>query len=411
MILLIYDPDKISHSIDVFRENLVPCLAYRLQLLIWVAPQERHSYIKSLLPTDVSAIILPLEFPKTHLLRWISSLHRHLSFRLKLTTFKSFYRIRDLFTSLYLQYLTRLYNVDIVFCLAFMNQYVPAGSFRVSGFLHDLCPDLPESSLHNIDSWLHRCSSIFCVSKFTVSQLNSRLYLGSLAPVYVVPPSPRVSHHPYPITELGSDTTSSPSVSSSKNLRCFMPATLLERKGHNVLLQAASLASESDLSLTIVFVGSSTELLRGDIIPSSQYEINLLELRREALSLGVQVDAHGHVDDQSYAQLLESVDLVAFPTLYEGYGLPLSEAVMAGIPVIASDLPPIREQLELYDIADRVILVKPNDATELARALLSFAHENLPKRVRPSTLSSNFKRWTWAMAADKVYSTLLNSLA
>jgi glycosyltransferase involved in cell wall biosynthesis len=190
-----------------------------------------------------------------------------------------------------------------------------------------------------------------------------------------------------------------------------MPATLLERKGHNVLLQAASLASESDLSLTIVFVGSSTELLRGDIIPSSQYEINLLELRREALSLGVQVDAHGHVDDQSYAQLLESVDLVAFPTLYEGYGLPLSEAVMAGIPVIASDLPPIREQLELYDIADRVILVKPNDATELARALLSFAHENLPKRVRPSTLSSNFKRWTWAMAADKVYSTLLNSLA
>jgi glycosyltransferase involved in cell wall biosynthesis len=291
-----------------------------------------------------------------------------------------------------------------------MNQAVPIGNVTVSGILHDLSPDLPPSSLRNIDQWLLRSTVLFCVSQFTAKQLYRRLSPERLAAVYVIPPCPRYSHQ---LT----DPPLSPSfvkpsflLSPTASLRCFMPATLQERKGHHVLLEAACRASEKGLRLTITFVGSCTEFLRGLTIPNTDHESNLLDLLTEARSLGVHIDALGHVDESTYAELLTTNDVVVFPSLYEGFGLPLSESISAGIPVIASDLPPIREQLDLFDCHDRAILVPAGNPTDLAIALCRFARDCRPSRVDPYMLTPNFMRWTWAMAAEKIISTLNHSI-
>jgi glycosyltransferase involved in cell wall biosynthesis len=117
-------------------------------------------------------------------------------------------------------------------------------------------------------------------------------------------------------------------------------------------------------------------------------------------------EALGHVEDYHFSELLECSDVVVFPSLFEGFGLPVSEAVMAGFPVIASDLPPIREQLDLFNCHHRVHLVPPSDPDLLASALVEFANRGGPSRVLADDMSENFKQWSWGMAAEAIVSHL-----
>ena len=72
----------------------------------------------------------------------------------------------------------------------------------------------------------------------------------------------------------------------------------------------------------------------------------------------------GHVDDASLTALYDAAAVLAFPSLHEGFGLPLLEAMAHGIPAIignAGALP------ELADGA--AVLVDPEDVTSIAAGL------------------------------------------
>ena len=71
-----------------------------------------------------------------------------------------------------------------------------------------------------------------------------------------------------------------------------------------------------------------------------------------------------HVSDDQLRALYEHAACFIYPSLYEGFGLPPLEAITCGCPVIASDIPPLREvcgEAALYcdpydidDIADKI---------------------------------------------------------
>jgi glycosyltransferase involved in cell wall biosynthesis len=105
---------------------------------------------------------------------------------------------------------------------------------------------------------------------------------------------------------------------------------LVAGKGFGCLLDAfaAALHERPDMQLVIVGEGA----VRAE-----------LEARIEALGLRDNVLLTGHLSD--VAQLYRAFDWVAMPSLSEGLGLIMQEAVMAGVPVLASDLEVFREQL------------------------------------------------------------------
>jgi glycosyltransferase involved in cell wall biosynthesis len=51
----------------------------------------------------------------------------------------------------------------------------------------------------------------------------------------------------------------------------------------------------------------------------------------------------GYVDIDELRAIVAGAEILAFPSLYEGFGIPLLEAFATGVPVLASDIPPFRE--------------------------------------------------------------------
>lgn len=69
------------------------------------------------------------------------------------------------------------------------------------------------------------------------------------------------------------------------------------------------------------------------------------ELRRE-MEVGERqgwLHHFGYLEDEQVAALYRGAHVVALPSIYEGFGLPAVEAMHAGVPLVASDIPVLRE--------------------------------------------------------------------
>jgi len=72
----------------------------------------------------------------------------------------------------------------------------------------------------------------------------------------------------------------------------------------------------------------------------------------------------GRVDDEELWALYAGAAVFAFPSIHEGFGLPVVEAMSQGAPVVASDIPALREVT-----AGAAMLVTPGSVEQWARAL------------------------------------------
>ncbi len=86
--------------------------------------------------------------------------------------------------------------------------------------------------------------------------------------------------------------------------------------------------------------------------------------RAEQLGLGNRIRLVGHVPEEALPALYQGATLFVFPTLYEGFGLPVVEAMASGVPVITSKTSALREIAEGYSH-----LVNPLDVEEIAKAI------------------------------------------
>jgi glycosyltransferase involved in cell wall biosynthesis/GT2 family glycosyltransferase len=77
--------------------------------------------------------------------------------------------------------------------------------------------------------------------------------------------------------------------------------------------------------------------------PTETKTARALSRRISRLGLGDRVHHLGFVDADRLTALYRDATVVVLPSLYEGFGLPVLEAMTFGTPVIASDIPPVRE--------------------------------------------------------------------
>ncbi len=116
--------------------------------------------------------------------------------------------------------------------------------------------------------------------------------------------------------------------------------------------------------------------------------------RSEALGLGNRVTWLGAAPEQDLPALYAAASLFVFPSLYEGFGLPVLEAMACGTPVICSSTS------SLPEIAgDAALLIDPSDTTALAEALcMVLTDGDLRAGLRRRGLEQA-ARFSWEQAA------------
>lgn len=88
----------------------------------------------------------------------------------------------------------------------------------------------------------------------------------------------------------------------------------------------------------------------------------------QATGAADRVFAVGYVDDDTLGSLYRRALALAYPSLAEGFGLPLLEAMAAGCPVVASDIPVFREVT-----GGHAHFVEPRDVESIAAGLVRVA--------------------------------------
>jgi glycosyltransferase involved in cell wall biosynthesis len=124
----------------------------------------------------------------------------------------------------------------------------------------------------------------------------------------------------------------------------------------------------------------------------------LASLPALGLELGRDVVLVGTVPDDELRAWYHAADALAFPSLKEGWGLAILEAMAAGLPVVATDIPVFREYLMPGRDA---LLVPPGDPAALAAAMTELVADDARGRRLADAGRLVAARFTWDDAARR----------
>jgi len=103
----------------------------------------------------------------------------------------------------------------------------------------------------------------------------------------------------------------------------------------------------------------------------------------------------GHFPSQNLPELYAGADFVVFPSMYEGFGLGILEAMASGVPVAcarAASLPEVAEHAALY--------FDPKDAEDMADRMVNLTNRDLARELRQKGLE-RAKAFSWDQCAQK----------
>lgn len=164
------------------------------------------------------------------------------------------------------------------------------------------------------------------------------------------------------------------------------------RKNQQSVLAAAELAHRGGRDFDLVFVGGGA---RRVTVPF-EHEV------RRARRAGLHVETHRRLPDARLWSLYRAARFTVFPSLHEGFGLPVAESLALGVPVLTSDFGAVAE------VASRggCITVDPRDdyrlADEMGRML---DDDGLIERLRSE--ASALPRRTWREYADQLWAAAM----
>ncbi len=116
--------------------------------------------------------------------------------------------------------------------------------------------------------------------------------------------------------------------------------------------------------------------------------------------LGLEARIHfvGTVDEADKAALYSLSDVFAYPSFYEGFGIPVLEAMSCEVPVVTS------KGSALEEVAgDAALLVDPNKPSEIARAILEIVKDTSIQNRLIKLGYLNVRRFSWAKTAELTY--------
>lgn len=146
------------------------------------------------------------------------------------------------------------------------------------------------------------------------------------------------------------------------------------------------------------------ERWNGDLVcvGSFGYGADRIRARVDELRIADRVHFLEWQDEETVAALLSRADVFYFPTVYEGFGMPVVEALDLGIPVACSDIPPLKEIAQ-----DAAVFFDPLSVEDMANALVRITSEDTDTRTARSARGKNIaQHFSWSTTAEQTWEVI-----
>jgi glycosyltransferase involved in cell wall biosynthesis len=300
-----------------------------------------------------------------------------------------------LWLHLYLPYLSKKFAVEVYFNTGSIWPLFP---FRFAErqlvFIHDVIPLLFPEYYYKHTQYYYRLSRAIHLNTYDQILVNSETTKGDLVDHLGVPPE-RIS-----VTLLGKDDRFRRIDDISQNQRVrekyglpesylLFTGTLEPRKNITGLLEAYG-KGKARQDLKLVIAGK-----KGWLYDEIFETVKRLELKERVMFTGF-------VDDNDLPSIYSMAKVFVYPSLYEGFGLPVLEAMACGVPVVTSHVPSLREVT-----GEAAILVDPQNVEALAESMdeVVFGTEQNYKRLSRASVAQA-AQFTWERTAQQTLAVL-----
>ena len=169
--------------------------------------------------------------------------------------------------------------------------------------------------------------------------------------------------------------------------------TLQPRKNLPVLIEACTGIKEKLGNIKLVIAGG-----RGhNYDPRIDKAVSKCGLEKTAVF-------PGFIDEEDKAALMAGAQIFCFPSLYEGFGIPILEAMSAGTPVVASNIAPHREIAE-----NSALFFDPRNPQALGQQIEKLCRDENLRQELAQKGKNRVQNFSWEKTAEKML-FIFNSL-
>ena len=278
-------------------------------------------------------------------------------------------------------------EADVVFCTA--ESYVPTRKARLAVTMHDAAYFEPDAHRRDAAYWkqrvkwrvlyerLLRSADLFhTVSQFSADRLQ-HFFPGMAKRIRVVHNAVGDAYFE-PATTEGQDALDAAGLRDQPYI--LLPGGLHYRKNAELVFKAWPLFHEKQPDVKLVIANHSDPFYAD-----------------QAAQLGRSVQMVGYVEDEMLRSLYAEAQIVWFPSRYEGFGLPILEAMACKSPVVASD------STSLPEVAGDAAVLVPADCPEKhAEALEFLFRDSATRRDLSERGRARAETFRWSVAGAKL---------
>lgn len=255
--------------------------------------------------------------------------------------------------------LLRAMNVDLLFCPFTAPTYFEKGIATVCtiyDFQYKTYPEFfsTEEASHRERVFIEACRKANILAAISNYSRNSAIAYAGFDSEHIRTIYLRMARRISSAVTLDNTILSHLGLIKGKYL--FYPANFWKHKNHEMLLTAFGMACHAGLEEDIKLVCTGTPGKRQDW---------LIDVAR-TMGMEERVIFPGYLPDKEFSVLMFNSKGMVFPSLYEGFGLPVIEAMAASVPVACSNTTSLPEVA-----ADAAILFDPRIPTQIAQAMIS----------------------------------------